>query len=179
MECEVFILDASHLPDICVLVLVFSRLAVFDSVTLWTVNHQAPLSMGFAKARILEWVAMSSSRESSWSRIELVSSGLAGVLFTNEPPGKPYQTHDLQISSLILDSFCTFFMVSFKKHLKNFLKSLFFFFFSCCHLWLVLYLRRVLSNAKAKIHLSFLLRLIVLALHCMSLIHFELILYVG
>ena len=27
--------------------------------TLWTVAHQAPLSMGISKARILEWVAIS------------------------------------------------------------------------------------------------------------------------
>ena len=36
--------------------------------TPWTVAHQAPLSMGFSQARILEWVAMPSSRESSWPR---------------------------------------------------------------------------------------------------------------
>ena len=32
---------------------------VSDTATLWTVAHQAPLSMGFS---ILEWVAMPSSR---------------------------------------------------------------------------------------------------------------------
>ena len=31
--------------------------------TPWTVAHQAPLSLGFSKARILEWVAMPSSRD--------------------------------------------------------------------------------------------------------------------
>ena len=36
--------------------------------TLWTVAHQALLSLGFLQARILEWVAMSSSRESSQPR---------------------------------------------------------------------------------------------------------------
>ena len=35
------------------------------SVTLWAIAHQAPLSMGFLQPRILEWVAMPSSRESS------------------------------------------------------------------------------------------------------------------
>ena len=30
---------------------------------LWTVAHQAPLSMGILQARILEWVAMHSSRD--------------------------------------------------------------------------------------------------------------------
>ena len=42
-------------------------------VTPWTVDPQAPLSMGFSKARILEWLAMPSSRGSSrprdWTRV--------------------------------------------------------------------------------------------------------------
>ena len=37
-------------------------------VTPWTVYHQAPLSMGILQARILEWVAMPSSRGSSQPR---------------------------------------------------------------------------------------------------------------
>ena len=36
--------------------------------TLRTVAHQAPLSMGILQARILEWVAMPSSRGSSQPR---------------------------------------------------------------------------------------------------------------
>ena len=38
----------------------FSRVWLF--VTLWTVARQAPLSMGILQARILEWVAMPSSK---------------------------------------------------------------------------------------------------------------------
>ena len=49
---------------VCVCVLHYSRL----SVTLWTVAHQAPLSMGFFQARTLDWVAISSSRGSSQPR---------------------------------------------------------------------------------------------------------------
>ena len=41
----------------------FSRVQLF--VNLGTTAHQAPLSMGILKARILEWVAMPSSRGSS------------------------------------------------------------------------------------------------------------------
>ena len=37
--------------------------------TPWTVAHQAPLSMGILQARILEWVAMPSSRGSSQPRL--------------------------------------------------------------------------------------------------------------
>ena len=37
-------------------------------VTPWTVARQAPLSMGILQARILEWVAMPSSRGSSEPR---------------------------------------------------------------------------------------------------------------
>ena len=38
------------------------------SATPWTVAHQAPLSMGILQARILEWVAMPSSRGPSQPR---------------------------------------------------------------------------------------------------------------
>ena len=38
----------------------FSPVRLF--VTPWTITHQAPLSMGFSMARILEWVVMPSSR---------------------------------------------------------------------------------------------------------------------
>ena len=45
-----------------------SVLSHFSSVwlfaTLWTIAHQAPFSMGILQARILEWAAMPSSRES-------------------------------------------------------------------------------------------------------------------
>ena len=37
-------------------------------VTLWTVAHQAPLSMGILQARLFEWVAISYSRGSSEPR---------------------------------------------------------------------------------------------------------------
>ena len=50
----------------CVSVLSCSVMS--DSVTLWTVACQAPLSLGILQARILEWVAIPSSRESSQPR---------------------------------------------------------------------------------------------------------------
>ena len=43
-----------------------SRVWLFAA--LWTVARQAPLPMGILQARILEWVAISSSRESSRPR---------------------------------------------------------------------------------------------------------------
>ena len=50
--------------------------------TPWTIAHQAPLSMGLLQARILEWVAMPSSRGSSqptdWTQV----SRTAGRFFT-------------------------------------------------------------------------------------------------
>ena len=44
----------------------FSRVQL--SMTLWTIAWQTPLSRGFLQARILEWVAMLSSRGSSRPR---------------------------------------------------------------------------------------------------------------
>ena len=72
-----------------------SRLVVFDSATPWTVACQTPLSRKFFRHEILEWVAISSSRESSPPPgIELTSLEfpvLAGKLFTTAPPpGKAF-----------------------------------------------------------------------------------------
>ena len=50
--------------------------------TPWTVAHQAPLSLGILQARILEWVAMPSSRGSSQPRDWTQVSGMAGGFFT-------------------------------------------------------------------------------------------------
>ena len=55
---------------------------VWLSGTPWTVAHQAPLSMGILQARILEWVAMPSSRGSSQPRDRTQVSCIAGRLFT-------------------------------------------------------------------------------------------------
>ena len=43
-------------------------------VTLWTVAHQAPLSMGILQARILEWVAMPSSRDARLSITKYITN---------------------------------------------------------------------------------------------------------
>ena len=58
------------------------------------VTHQDPLSMGILQARILEWVAISSSRGSSWPRDWThVSRGscIAGRFLTVEPPGREWR----------------------------------------------------------------------------------------
>ena len=52
------------------------------SATLWTVAQQAPLSM-ILQARILEWVAISFSKRSSWPRDRTQVSCIAGKFFTN------------------------------------------------------------------------------------------------
>ena len=51
--------------------------------TPWTVAHQAPLFMGILQARILEWVAMPSSRGSSQPRDPTQVSHIAGGFFIN------------------------------------------------------------------------------------------------
>ena len=48
-----------YLVKLILYALLFSRSVMSNSfVTPWTVAHQAPLSMGFFQARILEWVAI-------------------------------------------------------------------------------------------------------------------------
>ena len=75
----------------CVRAQSLSRVWLF--VTLWTVVLQAPLH-GISRARILEWVATSSSRRSSPPRDEArtpMAPALAGGFFTTEPAGKCLQ----------------------------------------------------------------------------------------
>ena len=50
--------------------------------TPWAAVHQDPLSLGILQARILEWVAMSSSRGSSQSRDQTQVSCIADRRFT-------------------------------------------------------------------------------------------------
>ena len=52
------------------------------SVVSYSVAHQAPLSMGILQARLLEWVAIPSSRGSSQLRDQTQVSCIAGGLLT-------------------------------------------------------------------------------------------------
>ena len=63
------------------LLYLLSRVWLF--VTPWTVAYQAPLSVGILQARILEWVAMPSSRGYSQPRDWTQVSRIAGRFFTN------------------------------------------------------------------------------------------------
>ena len=54
---------------------------------------------GISQARILEWVAISSSRGSSWPRDLTHISCIAGRFFTTEPPEKPIYIHTYIYSS--------------------------------------------------------------------------------
>ena len=57
---------------------------------------------GISQARILEWVAISFSRESSWSRDRTHVSCIAGRFYTTEPPRKPLTWLDLHICAKII-----------------------------------------------------------------------------
>ena len=74
--------------------------------TPWTVAHQAPLFMGVLQARILEWVAMPSSRGSSWPRYRTQVSCIAGDSLPSEPPGKPKNT-EVGCHALLQGTFLT------------------------------------------------------------------------
>jgi len=59
---------------------------------------------GIFQARILAWVAISSSRESSWPRDPMLVFTLEGGFFPTESPGKPYytQTYFIHLMDYIL-----------------------------------------------------------------------------
>ena len=58
-------------------------------VTLWTVAHQAPLSMGFCRQEYWSGLSFPSPGDLPDPGIEPVSPALAGEFFITEPPGKP------------------------------------------------------------------------------------------
>ena len=55
---------------------------------------------GISQARILEWVAISFSRGSSWLRDQTWVSWIAGRFFTAEPPGKLCE--ELRLNKLLV-----------------------------------------------------------------------------
>ena len=58
-------------------------------VTPWTLTRQAPLSMGFFQARMLECIAISFSKGSSWPRDGTLVPCICRQIIT-EPPEKPH-----------------------------------------------------------------------------------------
>ena len=58
-----------------------------------TLACQAPLSMGFSRSRILQWVAMPSSRESSWPRDQTHISGMGRKILYRWAARKPSLDH--------------------------------------------------------------------------------------
>ena len=74
----------------CVAAQSLSHVCLF--VTPWSVARQAPLLMGCFQTRILEWVAPSSSRESSHPRDQTCESCICCIdrqILYSEPHGKP------------------------------------------------------------------------------------------
>ena len=85
-----------HPTPICLNELCFKNSCVHTQMclTLWTVAHQATLSMRFPR-RTMEWVAISYSGGISQTQgsnlCHLASPALAGGFFNTVPPGKPFE----------------------------------------------------------------------------------------
>ena len=70
------------------------------TVTTCIVAHQAPLSLEFFQARILEWVAMPSSRGYSWPMDQIQVSCIAGRSFTVWATSSVQSSHSAMSDSL-------------------------------------------------------------------------------
>ena len=76
---------------VCVCVCVCAHSVTFDSLQPHgTVTHQAFLSMGFSWRELLEWVAISCSSGSSWSKDQIRVFCIAGRFFTNWATTRKY-----------------------------------------------------------------------------------------
>ena len=78
----------AHRHRLCVPVCLVSRIQLF--APLWTVTHQAPLSMGFSRQVYWSGLPFPSPGDLPDPGIEPESPYLAGRFSTTEPPGKPY-----------------------------------------------------------------------------------------
>ena len=73
----------------CLLLSLFSHLVKSESfASLWTVAHQAPLSMGFPRQEYWCGLPFPSPGNLPYPGIKPMSPELAGRFFTSEPPGK-------------------------------------------------------------------------------------------
>ena len=73
--------------------LLLSQKVMSDSFAmLWTVTHQAPLSMGFARQEYWSGLPFPSPGDLPSPGFESVSPALVGEFFTTESPGKPQLT---------------------------------------------------------------------------------------
>ena len=71
------------------LLLLFSHYVMSDSAALWTVSHQAPLSMGFSRQEYWSGLPFPSPGDLPDPGIKPSFPALAGGFFTPGPPGKP------------------------------------------------------------------------------------------
>ena len=78
--CVLILYPATLLYSLIEWVKSLSRVRLF--ATPWTIAHQAPPSMGFFQARVLEWVAISFSRRFSPPRNRTRVSCIIGRCFT-------------------------------------------------------------------------------------------------
>ena len=74
-------------PTITVVLYSLSHVQLF--ATLWTVAHQAPLSMGFHRQEYWSELPFPSPGDLRDPAIEPASPALAGGFFSTEPSGKP------------------------------------------------------------------------------------------
>ena len=71
-----------------------SRSVMSDSATLWTVAHQAPLSMGFFRQEYWSGLPFPSPGDLPNPQIERGSPALWADSSPSEPPGKPFSSPD-------------------------------------------------------------------------------------
>ena len=104
LSCK--LLYCVNLSTVCVHVCSTSSVV---SNFLWPMDCSPPGSSvhGILWARILEWVAMLSSKGSSqprdWTQSSCVAS-IAGTFFTTEPPGKPCLSSNICFSAVFVQS---------------------------------------------------------------------------
>ena len=83
-------LEGLYVRDLLYIIMLFSHYVVSDSfATPWTIDLEAPLSMGFPKQECWGGLPFASAGDLLDLGVQPASLALAGRFFTTEPPGKP------------------------------------------------------------------------------------------
>ena len=100
-------LEGLYVRDLLYIIMLFSHYVVSDSfATPWTIDLEAPLSMGFPKQECWGGLPFASSGDLLDLWIEPASLALAGRFFTTEPPGKPIFLFINSVQSLSCQTLC-------------------------------------------------------------------------
>ena len=145
--------------------------------TPWTVDLQAPLSMGFPR-QYYSGLSFPSLRDPSTPGIKSMSSALAGGFFTTEPPGKPLHHLIYLRIYLILLALSTLVSPVYSLYLWFCFNFVFVFFLICFVFW-ILHISEIIQYLSFSVCLFLFSIIPLMSIHVVTIDRFPYLLYLN